>query len=135
MEQVSIIQPLHWYIQPKKSKVTNSINPKAHFHTDTRIIDNRYKSKPLSLYTVTLTMIKVGMRKLKYQYQPLSYHTAELKIMGLEEFRKTEETKWFSDTTTSHILGHWKENISVRVYNVNTNYIPTHLTGPSHLRR
>ena len=42
------------------------------------------------------------------------------------------ETEHFADATTSHILRHWKDNASVRIYNVKANFIPTTSTGHSY---
>ena len=49
----------------------------------------------------------------------------------MAELSETAETEHLAEATTSHILRHWKDNTSVRIYNVKTNFISTSSIGHS----
>ena len=49
----------------------------------------------------------------------------------MAKLSETAETEHFADANTSHILRHWKDNTTVRLYNLKTNFIPTDYTGHS----
>ena len=113
------------------AKAIDPMNSKAPFITETSNEDTSKEKTPLGVAAVPPTLAKVGMGKLKDQGQPLSYHTVQLEIKGLAELSETAETEHFTEATTSHILRHWKENTSVRIYNVKTNFIATSSIGHS----
>ena len=112
-------------------KAIDPMNSKAPFITETSNEDTSKEKTPLGVAAVPPTLAKVGMGKFKDQGQPLSYHTVQLEIKGLAELSETAETEHFTEATTSHILRHWKDNTSVRIYNVKTNFIPKPTTGHS----
>ena len=77
------------------------MNPKATFITNT---SKKYSSKentPFGTATVPLPLVKVGMKKLKDQSQPLSYHIVELEIKELEKLIEAAETKHMLPQATS----------------------------------
>ena len=49
----------------------------------------------------------------------------------MAKLSETAETEHFADANTSHILRHWKDNTTVRLYNLKKNFIPTDYTGHS----
>ena len=59
----------------QKAKVTESMNPKAHLHTETIMTDDSKDRTPLGVEAVTFTLVKVEIRRLEYQYQHLSHYT------------------------------------------------------------
>ena len=81
--------------------------------------------------TLSFTPVKFGISTFKYQGQTLSSHRFETERKGLSKLSKAVETEHFTEATTSHILRHWKENTSVRLYNVETNFIPLSSTRHS----
>ena len=113
------------------TKVQDPSNPEATFITTPSKINDSKERVPLDMATETFTPVKFGISTFKDQGQTLSSHRVEPEIKGLAELSETVETENFVEATTSHILGHWKYNTTVRLCNVKTNFIPTASTGYS----
>ena len=106
-------------------------NPEATFMTVTSKINDIKEREPLDMATLPFTPVKVWVGTSNFQGQTLSSHIDELEIKGLSQWIETVQTEHFKEATTSHILRHWKDNTTVRLYNVKTNFIPTAFTGRS----
>ena len=106
-------------------------NPKAILITSKSKIDDSKERAPLNVATGPFTHIKIGIGTFKDQGQNLSSQRVEMAIKGLAELSETTESDQFVEATTSHILRQWKENKTVILYNMKTNFIPSSSTGHS----
>ena len=119
----------------KIAKLTDPTNHKTPFITETSNKDDSKENTPLDVAALHLTLAKAGMSTLKDQGEPLSSHRVQLKIKGLAELSEMAETEHFTEATTNHILGHWKYNTRVSIYNVKTNFIPTASTRHTPMKK
>ena len=113
------------------SDILDPTNPKAILITATSKIDDSKERASLDLSTGPFTHIKIGIGTFKDQGQNLSSQRVEMAIKGLAELSETTESDQFVEATTSHILRQWKENKTVILYNMKTNFIPSSSTGHS----
>ena len=118
-------EPIHTANIPDPTK------PKAIFITATSKMDDSKERAPLDVATGLVTPVKIETVTFKGQGKNLSSQRVELDIKGLDELSETEDTDHFVEATTSHILRHWKDNTTVILYNVETNFIPSSSTGHS----
>ena len=78
----------------------------------------------MDVATGLVTPVKIGIGSFKDQGQTLFSQIVEPEIKRLAELSETEDTDHFAEATTNHILRHWKDNTTVRLYNVGSNFIP-----------
>ena len=107
------------------AKVPEPSNPEAAFITATSKINDRKERAPLDMATETFTPVKFRIGTSNDQVQTISSQRVELEVNVLAKLSKTVENEHFKGATTSHILRHWKDNKTVRLYNVKNNFIPT----------
>ena len=118
-------EPIH------TSQIPDPTKPKAFFITATSKMGKSKERAPLDVSTGLVIDVKVGTVTFKDQGQILSSQRIELDIMGLAELSEMADTDHFAEANTSHILRHQKDNTNVRLYNVETNFIPSSSTENS----